>query len=179
MRIQKGSSLARECTLGSKEAFLKKMDENEVLVLKGDNITLSTGCNRWPREKSRKLFIWWYWYIYIYIYIYYDGSQYKDIFYMKYLMIKYWWVTSYEFIIRIIYLKGLFSHPNVSEFHLLSYFTPFYFSLYKYIRWIIGVEILGSQQLRIICGTKDFIIIFMVLNIVLENYFEDVLFLVD
>ena len=50
------------------------MDENEVLVLKGDNITLSTGCKRWPREKPRELFIWWYWYVY------YDGSQYKDIF---------------------------------------------------------------------------------------------------
>ena len=57
--------------------------------------------------------------------MYYGGSQYKDIFfYMKYLMIKYWWVTSYEFVVRIIYLKGLFPHPNVSEFHLLSYLTP-------------------------------------------------------
>ena len=58
------------------------------------------------------------------IYIYYDGSQYYDIFYMKYLMIKYWWVTRYEFVVRIIYLKGLFPHPNVSEFHLLSYLIP-------------------------------------------------------
>ena len=57
--------------------------------------------------------------------MYYDGSQYKDIFfYMKYLMIKYWWVTSYEFVIKIIYLKGLFPHHNVSEFYLLSYLTP-------------------------------------------------------
>ena len=96
------------------------MDENKVLVLKGDSTTLSTGHKRWPQEKSRKLFILWYWYMY------YDGSQYKDIIYiyMKYLMIKYWWVTSYEFVIRIIYLKGLFPHPNVSEFHLLSYLTP-------------------------------------------------------
>ena len=96
------------------------MDEKKVLVLKGDSTTLSMGHKRWPREKSRKLFIWWYWYMYC------DGSQYKDIIYiyMKYLMIKYWWVTSYEFVVRIIYLKGLFSHPNVSEFHLLSYLTP-------------------------------------------------------
>ena len=57
--------------------------------------------------------------------------------------------------------------------------SPPFISPYRYIRGIIGVEILGSQQLRIICGTKDFIIIFMVLNIVLKNYFEDVLFLVD
>ena len=60
--------------------------------------------------------------------MYYDGSQYEDIIYiyiyMKYLMIKYWWVTSYEFVVRIIYLKGLFPHPNVSEFRLLSYLTP-------------------------------------------------------
>ena len=62
--------------------------------------------------------------IYIYIYIYYNGSQSKDFFYMNYLMIKYWWVTSYEFVIRIIYLKDLFSHPNVNEFHLLSYHPP-------------------------------------------------------
>ena len=98
------------------------MDENEVLVLKGDSTTLSTGRKRWPQEKSRKLFILWYWYMY------YDGSQCKDIIniyiYMKYLMIKYWWVTSYEFVVRIICLKGLFPHPNVSEFHLLSISPP-------------------------------------------------------
>ena len=95
-------------------------------------------------------------------------------------MIKYWWVTSYEFEVRIIYLKGLFPHPNVSEFHLLSYLTPPFIPPYKYIRGIIGVEILGRQQLWIICGIKDFIIIiFMVLNIVLENYFEDALSLID
>ena len=57
--------------------------------------------------------------------MYYGGSQYKDIFfYMKYLIIKYWWVTSYEFVVKIIYLKGLFPHPNVSEFYLLSYLIP-------------------------------------------------------
>ena len=57
--------------------------------------------------------------------MYYDGSQYKYIFfYMKYMMIKYWWVTSYEFVVKIIYLKGLFPHPNVSEFYLLSYLIP-------------------------------------------------------
>ena len=43
---------------------------------------------------------------------------------MKYLMIKYWWVASYEFVVRIIYLKGLFPHLNVSEFHLLNYLIP-------------------------------------------------------
>ena len=42
---------------------------------------------------------------------------------------KYLWVTSYEFVERVIYLKGLFPHPNVSEFHLLSYLTPLYFPL--------------------------------------------------
>ena len=62
---------------------------------------------------------------------------------------KYWWVTSYEFVVRIIYLKGLFPHPNVSAFHLLIYLTPFILS-YRYIKRIIGVEILGGQQLQII-----------------------------
>ena len=38
-------------------------------------------------------------------------------------MLKYWWVTSYNFAIWIIYLKGLFPHSNVGEFHLLSYLT--------------------------------------------------------
>ena len=104
---------------------------------------MSTGRKCWSREKSGKLFIWWYGYIC------YDGLQYKDFFYMKYLMIKYWWVTSYEFVVRIVYLKGLFLHPNVSKFHLLSCFTPLYF-LHRYIRGIIGVEILERQQLRII-----------------------------
>ena len=76
-------------------------------------------------------------------------------FYMKYLIIKYWWVTSYEFVVRIIYLKGLFPHPNVSEFHLLNYLTSLY-SPYRYIRGIIGVKILGRQQLWIILWNWGF-----------------------
>ena len=80
------------------------------------------------------------------------------LFYMKYSMIKYWWVTSYEFVVGIIYLKGLFPHPNVSEFHLLSYLTsppppsptPLLFSPYRCIRGIIGVDILGRQHVQII-----------------------------
>ena len=59
------------------------MNEKKVLVLKGDNTTLSMGRKRWPREKFRKLFIRWYWYIYIYIC--YDGSQYKDMFFYFFL----------------------------------------------------------------------------------------------
>ena len=94
--------------------------------------------------------------------MYYDGSQYKDIFlYLKYLMIKYWWVTSYEFVVRIIYLKGFFPYLNVNEFHLLSYLTPPPFiSPYKYIRGIIGVEILGRQQLQIILWNWRFFIFY-------------------
>ena len=38
---------------------------------------------------------------------------------------------------------------------------------------------LEVNSYELFCGTEDLIIIFMVLNIVLENYFEDVLFLVD
>ena len=112
------------------------------------------GRKRWSREKPRKLFIWWYWYMY------YDGSQYKDIYIYIYEVFddKYWWVTSYEIVVRIIYLKGLFPHPNVSEFHLLSYLNPPppFISHYRYIRGIIGVEILGRQQLRTILWNWGF-----------------------
>ena len=58
------------------------MDEKEVLVLKMDNTTLSMERKRWPREKPRKLFIWWYWYLY------YDDSQYKDILFFIWNI---WW----------------------------------------------------------------------------------------
>ena len=75
---------------------------------------------------------------------------------MKYLMIKYRWVTSYEFVVRIIYLKGLFPCPNVSEFHLLSYLTPHFIPPYRYIKGIIRVEILGKQQLQIILWNWGF-----------------------
>ena len=88
--------------------------------------------------------------IYIYIYIM-MAHNIKIFFYMKYLMIKCWWVTSYEFVVRIIYLKGLFSYPNVCEFHLLSYLTPLPpISPYRYIRGITGVKTRGRQQLWII-----------------------------
>ena len=130
--------------MGSKGAFLKKMDEKEVLILKGDSTTLLTGRKRWLREKPGKLFKWWYIYIYIYIYIM-MAHNIKIFFYMKYLMIKYWWVTSYEFVVRIIYLKGLF--PHNSTYWVIS---PLFISPYRYIRGIIGVEILGRQQLWII-----------------------------
>ena len=70
---------------------------------------------------------------------------------MKYMMLKKnRWLASYNFVIWIILLKGLFSHPNVSEFHLLSYLTPPFIPLYICIRGIIGVEIFGRQQLQII-----------------------------
>ena len=36
-----------------------------------------------------------------------------------------------------------------------------------------------DNSYELFCEIEDFIIIFMALNIVLENYFEDVLFLVD
>ena len=43
---------------------------------------------------------------------------------MKYLMLKYRWFVSYNFVMWIIHLQDSLSHPNVSEFHLLSYLTP-------------------------------------------------------
>ena len=60
-------------------------------------------------------------------------------------MIKYWWVASYEFIVRIIYLKGLFLHPNVSEFHLLSYLIPLIFS------WIMNGLFLWESWMDYLC----------------------------
>ena len=101
------------------------MDEKKVLVLKRDNTTLSTGCKCWPWEKPRnclyddidicimithniKIYI----YIYIYIYTY-------EVFDDKILMSYKLWI-----VVRIIYMKGLFPHPSISEFHLLSYLTP-------------------------------------------------------
>ena len=44
---------------------------------------------------------------------------------------------------------------------------------------MIGVEILEDNNYELFCETEDFIIISMVLNIVPENYFEDILSLVD
>ena len=51
--------------------------------------------------------------------------------------------ANYNFVVWNIHLKGLFPHPNFSEIHLLSYLTPLFIRLYRYIRGIIGVEILG------------------------------------
>ena len=119
---------------------------------KRGSTTLSIGCKRWPRAKPRKLCMWWYWYIYIYIYIYiyYDGSQYKDIFLLREIFNdKYWWVTSYEITVRIIYLKVCFHTPMLvnSTYWVISFPS---ISPYRYIREIIGVEIFGRQQLQII-----------------------------
>ena len=55
--------------------------------------------------------------------------------------------ANYNFVIWNIHLKGLFPHPSISEFHLLSYLTLLYFPLQ--IQGIIGVEILERRQLRI------------------------------
>ena len=100
-------------------------------------------------------------------------------FYMKYLMIIYWWVTSYEFVVRIIYLKGLFPHLEVSKFYLLSISPPF-ISLYRYIRGIIGVEIPGRQQLLIILWYWGFYYCFYgIKHCTGELFLRVFLFLVD
>ena len=64
------------------------------------------------------------------IYIYYDGSQYKDIFLLYEIFDdKYWWVTSYEIIIRIIYLK-VYSHtPMLVNSTYWVILPPFIFPL--------------------------------------------------
>ena len=88
--------------------------------------------------------MWWY------LYIYYDGSQYKDIFYIYEVFDdKYWWVTSYEIVVSIIYLKG-YSHTPILVNPTYWVISPFFISSYRYTRVIIGVETRGRQQLWII-----------------------------
>ena len=117
--------------------------------------------------------------------MYHDGSQYKDIYIYLYIYEvfndKYWWVTSYEIVVKIIYLKGLFLHPNVTEFHLLSYLTPPppLFHSTNTLEGLLEYRFLEDSSYELFCGTEDFIIIFMALNIVLENYFDNVLVLID
>ena len=94
--------------------------------------------------------------IYIYIYIYYDGSQYKDIFLLHEIFNdKYWWVTSYEIAIRIIYLKVCSHTPMLVNSTYWVILLPS-ISPYRYIRGIIGVEIFRRQQLRIILWNWGF-----------------------
>ena len=87
-------------------------------------------------------------YIYIYIYMCVCVCVYiYEIFDDKILISYKLWI-----VVRIIYIKGLFPHPSVSEFHLLSYLTPPppLISPYRYIKGIIGEETRGRQQLWII-----------------------------
>ena len=44
---------------------------------------------------------------------------------------------------------------------------------------LLEQRFLGDSSYKLFCGIEDFIIIFMALNIVLKNYFEDNLSLVD
>ena len=70
---------------------------------------------------------------FIYIYIDYDGSQYKDYIYIYDVFDdKYWWVTSYEIVVRIIYLKVCSHTPMLvnSTYWVIS--LP-YISPYRYI----------------------------------------------
>ena len=90
------------------------------------------------------------------IYIYYDGSQYKDIFILHEIFNdKYWWVTSYEIAIRIIYLKVCSHTPMLVNSTYWVILLPS-ISPYRYIRGIIGVEIFRRQQLRIILWNWGF-----------------------
>ena len=70
------------------------------------------------------------------VFVYHDGSQqYNDILYEIIDVKKNRSLASYNFVIWIFFLKGLFPHPNVNEFHLLSYLTPpppFYSTLQIY-----------------------------------------------
>ena len=155
-----------------KEPPLRKEMKRGFQSQKGDNTTLSTGCKRWPREKSRKLFIWWCWYIMmahnIMIFLY-------EIFVVKIQIVL---QVNYNFVVWNIHLKGLFPHPNLSEFNLLSYLTSFLFVLTYTLDGSLESKFLEDNSYKLFGGTEDFIIIFMVLNIILENYFEDVLSLV-
>ena len=83
--------------------------------------------------------------------------------------------ASYNFVIWNIHLKRFVPHPNVSEFHLLNYLTPppLYSSLQIHQRDHWSKDSWKTTVMNYFVEL-DFIIIFMVLNIVLENYFEDV-----
>ena len=75
----------------------------------------------------------------------------------------------------------MFPHPNVSEFHLLNYLTPPPLILFPFTDTLEGSLELGfleDNSYKLFCGIEDFIIIFLVLNSVTENYFEDILSLV-
>ena len=78
---------------------------------------------------------------------------------MKYLMINIDELQVMK-LLQELFIEGLFPQPNVSEFHLLSYLTPPFISLYRYIRGIIGVEILGRQQLRTILVELRILLLF-------------------
>ena len=97
---------------------------------------------------------------------------------MFFFYVKYWWVTSYEIVVRIIYLKGLFPHLN-EWIPLIELSHLPLFPITDTLERLLEKKFLGDSSYELFCGTEDFIIIFMALNIVLENYFEDVLALVD
>ena len=98
--------------------------------------------------------MWWYWYnIYIYIYImmahnikiyFFSYKIFDDKISVRYKL----WICCKNF---FFFLKGWSHTPMLanSTYWVISLSPPF-ISPYRYIRGIIGVEIPGSQQLRII-----------------------------
>ena len=80
----------------------------------------------------------------IYIMMAHNIKIYIYIFYVKYLMTKYWLVTSYEFVERIIYLKRCSHTPMLmnSTYWVIS---PPFISPYRYIRGNIEVGTHGRQ----------------------------------
>ena len=56
---------------------------------------------------------------------------------------------------------------------------PFIFPLTDTLEELLEYRFFEDNSYELFCGTEDIVIIFMALNIVLENYFEDVLSLMD
>ena len=77
------------------------------------------------------------------------------------------------------YLLKVCSHAPMLVNSTYWVISPPFISHYRYIRGIFGVEIFGRQQLQTILWNWGFYYYFMALDIVLKNYFEDVLNLVN
>ena len=66
-----------------------------------------------------------------------------------------------------------------STYRVISPPPPSLFPIIDTLEGLLESRFLGDSSYELFCGTEDFIIILMTLNNVLDNYFEDVLYLVN
>ena len=93
------------------------------------------------------------------VFVYHDGSQqYNDILYEIIDVKKNRSLASYNFVIWIFFKKDCSHIPMLMNFTywVISPPCPPFIPPYKYIREIIGIEILGRQQLQIILWNWEF-----------------------